>query len=381
MVNVNFIVNYSLMPDTNTQLPDKTTENPQPKNTKKIILVLIVVILLTTILISSALYIRKGRETNSEQTLQSDQQAQDSLEQDPFYTLTIPYLKNRTYQSTLGPQEQISENTNYKSYLTSYTSDGLKINGLLTIPTTEKPKEGYPAIVFVHGYIPPSVYTTTGNYVAYVDYLASQGFVVFKIDLRGHADSEGEASGAYYSGDYIVDTLNAYKALESADFVNPQAVGLWGHSMAGNVVLRSMAALPQIPAAVIWGGAVYTYTDMQKYGIDDNTYRPPTDTTNRQRKRNELRNLHQDFDPNNTFWKTVPATNYLSDVKGAIQLNHAVDDPVVNVGYSRDLNTLLDKTQIPHELHEYPTGGHNITDPSFSQAMQNTTDFFKQYLK
>ena len=73
-------------------------------------------------------------------------------------------------------------------------------------------------------------------------------------------------------------------------------------------------------------------------------------------------------------------TKYLSDIKGAIQIHHAVDDDVVNIGYSRDFDLLLDNTSIYHELNEYPSGGHNITGVSFSQAMRKTADFFKKYL-
>ena len=175
----------------------------------------------------------------------------------PFYELTIPYLRQRDYKSTLSKLNQISRNQNYTSYLTSYHSDGLKINGLLTIPNGPAPQSpegevGWPAIVFVHGYIPPHQYKTTEKYVAYVDYLAKNGYVVFKIDLRGHGQSEGNPGGAYYSSDYIIDTLNARAALQSSDFVNPNKIGLWGHSMAGNVVFRSFVAAQKIPAVVIW---------------------------------------------------------------------------------------------------------------------------------
>lgn len=297
----------------------------------------------------------------------------------PFADMTVPFLRNRNYASKLGNLEQLSTSANYTSYLTSYDSDGLKVNGLLTIPTGTAPKGGWPAIVFVHGYIPPTTYQTVGNYIAYVDYLARNGFVVFKIDLRGHADSEGEAGGGYYGSDYIVDTLNARAALMSADFVNPNEVGLWGHSMAGNVVMRSFAARPEIPAVVIWAGAVYTYEDQRKYGINDNSYRSPT-TTRQPNRRQELFDKVGSPSASSPFWQQVAPTNFLNDLKGAIQLNHAVDDTVVNIGYSRDLNALLDKTDVEHELHEYPSGGHNISDPSFGAAMQNTVDFFKKHL-
>jgi len=73
----------------------------------------------------------------------------------------------------------------------------------------------------------------------------------------------------------VTDALNAYAALENVDFIDKKSIGLWGHSMAGNIVLRSMAVRPEIPAAVIWAGAVYSYEDQRKYGINDQSYRPP----------------------------------------------------------------------------------------------------------
>lgn len=299
----------------------------------------------------------------------------------PFAEMTIPYLRQRSYESNLGDLEKISENANYTSYLTSYTSDGLKINGLLTKPTGEAPEGGWPAIVFIHGYIPPTLYQTTEKYVSYVDFLASNGFVVFKIDLRGHDESEGEPGGAYYSPDYIIDTLNAYAALEKSGFVNREKIGLWGHSMAGNVVLRSMAAKPEIPAVVIWAGAVYSYEDFGKYRLADHSYRPPQATGSGQRRRQGLYDVYGEFDKNSDFWKQVAPTNYLNDLQGAIQIHHATNDDVVNIGYSRDLVVLLDKTSVLHEFYEYQSGGHNIEGASFNAAMARSVEFFKKNLK
>lgn len=295
----------------------------------------------------------------------------------PFQELTIPYLRNRSYQSSLSELTQISKNPNYTSYLTSYDSDGLKVNGLLTIPIEQKPLTGWPAIVFVHGYIPPEEYRTNVNYNSYVDYLARKGFVVFKIDLRGHDKSEGDPGGGYYSGDYIIDTLNAHAALQSADFVDLNRIGLWGHSMAGNVVFRSFVAKQDIPAVVIWSGAGYTYSDLQEFRIQDNSYRqPPSDSVQAQ-KRQELRETHGSYTPSDDFWKQVNPINYLEGVKGAIQINHAVNDNVVSIEYARNLMKILDGTQIEHDLREYTSGGHNLTGDSFSDAMKATVNFFQ----
>jgi len=298
----------------------------------------------------------------------------------PFQDLTIPYLRGREYKSTLGEMTKYSDHISYSAYLTNYSSDGLKINAMLTIPKGEAPEGGYPAIVFVHGYIAPSIYQTTTRYNDYVDYLAKNGFVVFKIDLRGHGESEGEAGGAYYSSDYVIDTLNAYAALQNADFVNPQKIGLWGHSMAGNVTFRSFVVKTNIPALVIWAGAGYTYSDLGEYRLMDTSYRAPQQSTERARRRQLLRDQYGDFNPESVFWKQVAPTNYLNGVSGAISLQHAVNDGVVSIEYSRNLNKILDASGIAHELDEYPSGGHNLSGGSFTPAMQKTVEFFKEHL-
>ncbi len=294
----------------------------------------------------------------------------------PFQELTIPYLKNKDYQSTLSEFTPISSNTSYSSYLTSYQSDGLRINSLLTIPKGKAPEGGWPAVVFVHGYIPPLNYQTEKNYVSYVDYLANNNLVVLKIDLRGHGYSEGDPTGAYYSGDYVIDTLNAYSALENSEFVDQSNIYLWGHSMAGNIVLRALAAKPTIKKVVIWAGAVFSYEDFQEYRISDSSYRRPEERSEHSRNRQELFDLYGNFDSNNWFWQRVPATNYLDDIEGEIQIHHAVDDGVVAVGYSRDLSKRLEEADIKHEFFEYQSGGHNISGANFGVAMQRVLDFF-----
>ena len=123
------------------------------------------------------------------------------------------------------------EKNNYRQFLASYQSDGLKINALLTVPNGEKPENGWPAIIFNHGYIPPEEYKTTERYVAYVDGFARNGYIVFKPDYRGHGDSEGNPEGAYYSPAYTIDVLNAVASVKKFKDADPNKIGMWGHSM------------------------------------------------------------------------------------------------------------------------------------------------------
>ena len=320
------------------------------------------------------------RRSQTAQNKLFEQISQNNGQQEMFSDLTIPFLRQKEYLGKLGNLTFYSENPEYKSYLTDYSSDDLVINGLLTVPIGEKPESGWPAIIFVHGYIPPSLYKTTEKYVSYIDYLAKSGYVVFKIDLRGHGKSDGEAGGAYYSSDYIIDVLNAKNALENTDFVNPGKIGLWGHSMAGNVVFRSLA-VRSIPVVVIWAGAVYTYEDFRQFGLNDGSYRPPIGQTQRQKRRQELFATHGEFDANSVFWKKVVAINYLDGLPVNLQIHHAIDDNVVNIGYTRNLKQVLEEKDIKIETYEYLSGGHNITGASFNQAMDRTVKFYDRFLK
>jgi len=319
------------------------------------------------------------KNLNNENPTTVNNQESSTLSEYPqeYQRLTIPYLRQQNFPgSQIQVGQQVSNTSNYTSYLASYQSEDLTVNGLLTIPKGTKPEGGWPAVVFIHGYIPPNEYRTTQKYEAYVNALAQAGLVVFKIDLRGHGSSEGEPTGAYFSGDYIYDVLNAYASLEKLDYVDPDKIGLWGHSMAGNLVARSMVVRPNIPTGVIWAGAVYSYEDMRAYSIQDSSYQP-SQNPNRG-KRDELYQTVGEVSLDNQFWKAVTPVTYLSDLQGRIDIHHATNDPVVNIGYSRDLNRYLQEADVKHSLYEYNSGGHNIESPAFTQAMQRTIEVFKQ---
>lgn len=345
------------------------------------VIVLFIIINFIILPLASQETIKQVVNTGKPIGLLSQSQQETTAAPLPFEELTIPYLSNKKYKSKIGDLEIAFQGANYTAFITDYISDGLKIKGLLTIPAGQTPDGGWPAIVFVHGYIPPAQYETNGQaYSSYVDYLAQNGFVVFKIDLRGHGESEGEAGGGYFGSDYVVDTLNAYSALQNTEYVNPKKIGLWGHSMAGNALMRSFVAKKDIPAVVIWAGAVYSYTDLIKYRLNDQSYRPPSTVSRQSQRRQRIYDKVGSPSASSLFWQNMAPVYFLKDLKGAVQLHHAVDDDVVNIGYSRDLAELFEKNSVQYDFYEYDTGGHNISGSSFNLAMQRTVDFFKKHL-
>ncbi len=297
------------------------------------------------------------------------------------YDLTIAALREREIEgSDILIEQALINGANYSRYIASYVSEGNKIYGLLTIPFGDVPAGGFKAIVFNHGYIPPASYVTTERYVAYVDLLAQSGFVVFKIDLRGHGQSEGEAIGSYFSPAYTIDAISALRSLQRMTIVDPDGIGMWGHSMAGNLVLRAMLVEPAVKAGVIWAGAVYSYDDFEKYAISDTSFVPPTTESPGRRRSRQIFETYGRPDTTVPFWQSVSLTANIEYLNSPVQLHHAVNDDVVNVGYSRDLAAVLQASGKTYESYEYDSGGHNISPPAFDLAMRRTIAFFKAHL-
>ena len=80
------------------------------------------------------------------------------------------------------------------------------------------------------------------------------------------------------------------------------------------------------------------------------------------------------------YWQAVSLTEHLDLLEAPLQLHHAVDDDVVNIGYSADLAAALAAANKIYEFYQYEGGGHNINSPYFDQAMQRTIEFFREHL-
>ncbi len=295
------------------------------------------------------------------------------------FPMSIQAMREGSYPgSDITLEQELAAGANYRRYYASYLSQGLKIYGLLTAPVGDPPAGGWPAIVFNHGYIPPKQYVTTERYVAYVNALASHGYIVFKIDYRGNDRSEGEAHGAYGDPGYTVDVLNAVASLERFSQANPHKIGMWGHSMGGYLTLRAMVISPDIKAGVIWAGVVGSYADMLCCWRHPGP--PPTPIPGAPHWRQDWTARFGTPAQNPAFWDSISATAYLADLSGPLQLHHDQQDSEVPFDFSRQLAEKGEAAGKTVELYLYPGDDHNLAQ-SFSAAMQRTLEFFDRYLK
>lgn len=304
------------------------------------------------------------------------------------HPLTIDALRAGSYPgSDITIEQKLEPGSNYDRYITSYKSDGLKIYALLTIPQGEKPANGWPVIIFNHGFIPPAEYRTTERYIAYTDAFSRNGYILFRPDYRGHGNSEGEAPGGYGSNAYTVDVMNAVESVKklkdpltsSGNIVDSNRIGMWGHSMGGHITLRNMVVRDDIKVGVIWAGVVASYPDLLNNWRRGSSVTPSIPTGAR-RWRQQLVEQYGTPESNPAFWNSISATSYLSNISGPIQLHHGTADTSVPVAFSETLDTLLKEAGKESELFIYEGDDHNLAN-NLGVALERSVAFFDEYLK
>ncbi|KKS95576.1 MAG: peptidase [Microgenomates group bacterium GW2011_GWC1_43_13] len=297
--------------------------------------------------------------------------------------LSIQAMRSRDYSgSNIKIEETLTPESKYNRYIASYQSDGLKIYALLLIPIGEKPKDGWPVIIFNHGYVIPEKYTPDGNYIPHADVFAKNGYIVFKPDYRGHGKSDGSPTSTYYSSDYTIDDLNAIASIKKYPLADPTKIGIWGHSMGGNIALRALVVnATDIKAAAIWGGVVAPYDEIMFNWQNRVSYKPDAeDLMLRNKNKDLLVSLYGTPKKNPDFWNSCDPTYFLEDITNPVQIDVGLADNQVPPDFSKGLFYKLKMIGKVAEYHEYPGANHDINQ-SFDLAMKRTIDFFNRYLK
>ena len=287
---------------------------------------------------------------------------------DPYAGLAIEDLASRYFgYGELQVHQVMGQTPEFTRWLISYPSDEITVYGFMNVPQGPGP---FPVVVAVHGYISPSNYETLDYTTRYADDLARAGYLVLHPNLRGYRPSDsgpnpfriGMALDVLHLIGLVRQQGGLPGPLQPAD---PEAIGLWGHSMGGGIALRVLTIAPYIDAAVLYGSMS---------ADERRNYEKIVEWSGGSSGRDEL------AVPEAVLERLAPI-HYLDRIEAAVSIHHGTSDQTVPLDWSLDLCARLSALHKTVECFTYAGQPHTFYGDADRLFVQRTIEFFDQQLK
>jgi hypothetical protein len=131
-----------------------------------------------------------------------------------------------------------------------FVSNGLELAGLLEAPVDLKRGERRAAFLVLHGF---GSNKDGGNVITVARLLSGLGYVTLRFDMRGCGDSQG-TRGRTICLEQVEDTRAALDFLSRKDNVDPERIGVIGHSFGAAVAVYAAGVDQRFAACISSGG-------------------------------------------------------------------------------------------------------------------------------
>lgn len=228
----------------------------------------------------------------------------------------------------------------------------------MNIPNGNGP---FPVVILNHGYFNQSSFTSGDGTQTMADILAKNGYLTLASDYRGFGKSENDSQGSRgHNPNYAIDVLNLIASIKNVDKADANRIGMWGHSMGGEVSIRSTEVSDQIKAIVLWA---------------------PTSTNPSENAAFYGKGRHFNTPSPGQSTQGSSSTGDLRYINSPISLHQGLADTEVDPEWSKALNEALKKEGKIVEYFEYSGQDHNFRNLGWDMISERTIDFFDRYLK
>jgi dipeptidyl aminopeptidase/acylaminoacyl peptidase len=227
----------------------------------------------------------------------------------------------------------------------------------------------FPVIIAIHGLVDASTYQTLDYTTPDVDAITQAGYIVFHPNLRGYPPSDN-GDNLFRVG-MTIDVLNLIALIKSESgpmellaTAASEKIGLWGHSMGGNIILRILTISSDIKAAVLYAplsGEEIINAKLLAKATSDPSFQ-----------------MEQAILP--AIGKRVSPLYYYGNITSPIQLHHGTADAVIPVATSEETCAAATTAGVQIECIYYPEERHTfsgrVTDEFYGAMLR----FYETYL-
>jgi dienelactone hydrolase len=286
-----------------------------------------------------------------------------------YAQFTIEGLRAREYgaEGEIEIVEVMEQTASFTRYLFAYPSDGLRITGMLNLPSGDGP---FPVVILNHGYYPLDVYQTGNGTRLAADYLAERGFLTLSPDLRSHAGSD-DAPNQFRAG-HVIDTLNLIGPAQRLPQARPGKVGMWGHSNGGAMTAKAIVVSDQIAAAVIYAPASSNIEEDYWFRVERAQSRgQQIDRADWPVEPAAAPDLYGRLSP-------LPSLGY---VACPVLIHYGTADETVPLKWPDDLRAGLEAAGKDVRMELYEGQPHSFQGAANQLYLERTAEFFRQHVR
>ena len=226
--------------------------------------------------------------------------------------------------------------------------DGVQLDACAMKPPDFNPKKKYPVLFYVYGEPMGTTVTDSwgGSRNLWHLLLSQQGYIVMSVENRGTNVPRGrEWRKIIYRQIGILASADQAAALQAIikrwDYVDPDRIGVWGHSGGGAMTLNLMFRYPDLYRTGIASAAVAH----QRYY--DSIYQE------------RFMNLPKD---NPEGYEKGSPVNFAHQLKGNLLIIHGTGDHNVHYQHAELVVNELVKNNKPFSMMSYPNRHHGISE-------------------
>lgn len=286
---------------------------------------------------------------------------------DPYSGLRIEELAEQEFGSgTLEVDDWAQPSPFFKQAFFQYPSDGLTIHGFINEPVREGP---FPVVIVLHGNVDEEDYQTLTYTARYANALAETGFVVLHPNYRNYPPSDQGKNpfGIGYTRDVLnlIEIVRAQSGqtgpLEKAD---PDDIGLFGHSMGGEIAQRVITVDREIDAALLYnsmsGNALRNYEVVLKWSDEAEEY-------------------DEYHDAPKEVLKEISPYFYIDRIQAAVSIHHGTGD-IIPLAWSEELCQMLKDSGKTVECFTYNKMPHTFYGEKDELLINHSIRFFREHL-
>jgi dipeptidyl-peptidase-4 len=244
--------------------------------------------------------------------------------------------------------------------------DGETLFGAVYRPPAIESGRRYPVLVEVYG--GPHVQLVNYSWAQTVDlraqYLARQGFVVFKLDGRGSARRGHHFEAPIFrrmGGVEVDDQVDGVRFLSSLPEADTSRAGVYGWSYGGYMTLMCLVKAPDIFLAGVSGAPVTSWDGYDTYYTERYMETPAA---------------------NPDGYRESAVMTHAGALRGRLLLLHGMLDENVHFRHTARLVNALNETGKAYELALFPSERHGPrSEPQRAALERRLADFFIAYVR